>query len=159
MAIRDRHIAQREIIQMRNVVLMTATRRDPVEERFAVHAQIKERLRGEVGRLKDGTKEKIASQRLLDQFDRHDPKQSNPDLVAETSKLVSTRLRRMQWSSGQMKVEQRRDLMIVLMFGSGGRLPRDQLETACAILKLRGTDKDLKDVCTVFPGFKHVFES
>jgi|GEM_PF-3646482 len=143
-----------------SVVALETTKRDPVTERFAFREQIRKRIREELEVIKGRRKTAKAwnaSMRLLEQLEAHKPRTACADTVVRTEKLVATRLLRMQRTAKLLEPDQRRDLLIILMFGADGKLPRDSLEKACAILKLRGSKADMQDVCRVFPGFKHVF--
>ena len=118
-------------------------------------AQIRNLLQG----LKPDAKETINSRRLLDALDFE---VSVPDFTVRQRKareIVDKRLSFYREKRTQLKANERRDLLIIIMFGTECRLPQQQRWDACSFLNLYGDDAGRAQVCTVFPGLGRAFQN
>ena len=115
-------------------------------------------IQRELASLKQETDEAKASKRLVSTIDAMNPKQKDAGAYIAGVRLVADRLNAMKLQSKTLKSYQYRNARIILMYGAG-KLPRDQLEQVCAILKLRGPKGSIELVCEAFPGFTDVFNN
>ncbi len=117
----------------------------------------KQRLLDEINKMKPSRKETKTSKTLLGAIEDFNPKSDLDGLGRERcNQAVDERMARLKSVKGTLKNNQQRDLLVIIMFGVG-KLSRNQRLDACALLKLGGSQENMKIVCDVFPGFQDVF--
>ncbi len=115
------------------------------------------KIRAELDGLTQGSKEVKTSRRLLEAVEKLTGSQAVDPAFAKYRKTLEGRLARLKRVKGHLEANQRRDLLIILLFGAG-KLQRRTLEEACSILCLHGDEESVSITCRAFPGLRDAFK-
>jgi hypothetical protein len=129
----------------------------PPDDRVSNLETARQAIKDELAKLRQTTKSCKASKRLIAALEALHTKGQDPQVQEAGTRTIKERLVRLKKVTGQLRPGQRRDLKIILFFNSGN-LPLDMRADAIAILKLRGTDASIAEVCRVFPGLAKMFD-
>ena len=130
----------------------------PADERVSARDAARAVLKEALDKLKQGSKEVLTSRRLLSALEAACADSQDVVVRQAAVAVVTERLEQMKKSGSELDVAQRRDLKIILFFGTSQSLADGLRQDACALLKLRGDERSIAEVCRVYPGLRKMFD-
>ena len=138
-------------------IAKTKLRVVPTEDRLTARSEACNALKEHLARLSPKNKETKASKRLLAALEALGAPAQDPVVQQAALVAIRQRLERLKAVKKDLEPAQQRDLQMILFFSSGERVS-EMREQACAVLRLRGDDKSIAEVCRVYPGLRKIFD-